>query len=1357
MNQKAILANAYNELGKELSSSKIRVVGNYTLGKVIGEGAYGKVRMGTHRLTSVRVAIKQIPKAMSASLTREIHHHRQLHHPHVTQMYEVIATESSIWIVTELCCGGELFDYLVEKGRLSEDETKVIFGQLCLAVGYLHDKGIVHRDLKLENVLLDERCRVKLGDFGFTREFERGALMETFCGTTGYASPEMLEGRKYLGPEVDIWSLGIILYCLLTGTLPFDDDDENLMRQKIIVGEFEDPEWLSIEARDLIKNILQQDPTKRLGIAQILAHAWFTAPTSTFADESSTSASHSAASESTSESNLFGDVYSSTPTTPDEPDFKGDVLSSGLEKARGIPRTPSELTIRKTDLETLHSKLSSGATQPAVPEEDENAGNASGSGSTSSPPQRMPSNLSISSKGPPTVLRTPARTKRRSVSSIPSSDPASSLGLEEALAEEDGEETEILTPDVPASLPSAQPGSNNTTFSFASLLSAPAPVIFSTPVERELLNSLSALGFDIAQIVHSVLTDACDASGAVWWMVRRGREKRVLEGDEIVMSPAAIDESAATGRAKGKRKATEKDGGYITANDIPGLANINERHVAVGVQTDPAYAHSQLVIQPRGTMGALPQLSFVPPTPTFPSSSTSATASSGVTAMRPLTPPPGTPSILSRSPMLSPAPSTLTMGESSGTSARSHPSTPAGSVKDGGREGKAGRKGRSGSVSIMQRATTALEAAGLVRKKSSEAFKEEREQKEREKEHKEKEKEKTSRDVERKGSAGTTEETRSSHGSMGPATASKLTKSPPLRPSKDHNPPSTPPPPSSDDLHHPQPVMGSPWVITGSRDSLSQQQSSHHGHGPTTPANSPGVDVRASVSTPNFGNGHGDEHTAGGSNSTGKAAGSHRNRANLLTAFRLWFNEDRKGKRKQNAGAGAAAERGAPAGGATHPPYNRNSSAPQAYPTTLVKRRTSGSGGAKFGRGHRQRPSASSRRSSSVNSRRSSITSVQMVVLDSPQVPGRRSFGSHTPNSDRGSRPSSIRSFSMQRHRKSPSASSAGSANFRTTSPIHKYHRRTGSGGSTRVVRHIQTTTTTTTGRPPHHRSNSGASSTHSPASSRPTSFYEQPGLQRSVSDVENFRTGSPFKSNSRPSSRARNSSGDESSRRGYTTTTTSTTFIAQKRSGAFTSPSFNGSIGRSSWKKSWGLEPPGWQSRTAHLPIEVLAMSPVSDVTTIRDVFSGGGRHGLGLGAVGVGSAGDESDWVDEDDDIPALAGGLGQTATSMSGSGSSSSHPSALETVTLSPAPRGHRPSKRTTNRSGGSGSASSSGGGAGGARQNSKGGQSPSISSTPLPVENAMYESVSSTGRRQLPAGRSGPAFRQPIQEEDEGEEE
>lgn len=175
-------------------------------------GAYGKVRIGTHRLTSTRVAIKQIPKAMSASLTREIHHHRRLHHPNVTQLYEVIATETTIWLITELCAGGELYDYLVEKGRLSETETRQIFGELCLALDYVHKLGVVHRDLKLENVLLDERCHVKLSDFGFTREFEQGRLLDTFCGTTGYAAPEMLLCQKYTGSGAYHKVASLVLY-----------------------------------------------------------------------------------------------------------------------------------------------------------------------------------------------------------------------------------------------------------------------------------------------------------------------------------------------------------------------------------------------------------------------------------------------------------------------------------------------------------------------------------------------------------------------------------------------------------------------------------------------------------------------------------------------------------------------------------------------------------------------------------------------------------------------------------------------------------------------------------------------------------------------------------------------------------------------------------------------------------------------------------------------------------------------------------------------------------------------------------------------------------------------------------------
>jgi len=176
-----------------------------------------------------------------------------------------------------LCSGGELFDYLVERGRMLEGEARRLFGELAVAVGWMHRQGVVHRDLKLENVLLDGELRIKLGDLGFAREWQKSKMwvslgkirktlinfrMETFCGTTGeldsrsirsrltlspigYASPEMLAGRKYLGEETDIWSLGIILYILLSGGLPFDDDDEGITKDLIMKGEYEEPDWLS--------------------------------------------------------------------------------------------------------------------------------------------------------------------------------------------------------------------------------------------------------------------------------------------------------------------------------------------------------------------------------------------------------------------------------------------------------------------------------------------------------------------------------------------------------------------------------------------------------------------------------------------------------------------------------------------------------------------------------------------------------------------------------------------------------------------------------------------------------------------------------------------------------------------------------------------------------------------------------------------------------------------------------------------------------------------------------------------------------------------------------------------------------
>lgn len=1183
-NHKAQLANAYNELGKELSSSKIRVVGNYTLGKVIGEGAYGKVRLGTHRITSTRVAIKQIPKAMSASLTREIHHHRQLHHPNVTQMFEVIATESHIWIVTELCCGGELFDYLAEKGRLSERESSIIFGQLALAVAYLHEKGIVHRDLKLENVLLDERCHVKLGDFGFTREYDRGVYMETFCGTTGYAAPEMLQGKRYLGPEVDVWSMGVILYCLLTGTLPFDDDDEAVMKEKVIKGQYEDPEWLSTDARDLIRSILEADPAKRLTIPQILASPWFTStPSAPISDQVLLGVSCVPSSPSPARDTFILPVKPVVNTQIQDP----------FDTTQG---NGSQATITKAAQRCQHLSKDNMTQQPeTVIEEESEAENVvpSATGSVT--------NLDQTPKAPPYPTRTPARTKRRSVSST-LSDPDSPT-LDKPLAP--------LPPQ-----------------DFASLLSTPAPIIFSTPAERDLLNSLSLLGFDTGQIVHSVLSDACDAAGAIWWMLKRKREKRVLAGE--IPLPLEFSE-----RENSKQK--EKDG---EKEDRPDSRRRTKR--GIGVQTDDATATSSLGLTHRA-----PEFALLPPTPTVPS------------AARPMTPP------RAKSPFLSPSPTTA---ESSG---RSNPSTPNGSFKDKDKDkdnkGRRDSKARSGSVSIMQRATNALEIAGLVRKKSSEAVKGEDKDRERER----------PREHEKRSGGG--EEPRNSGNS------SRLTKSPPLKP-KDQ--PIVPTIPSVAESSALPPLPGSPWVVAGGRTSPSQS------HEPT-PANSPGDTL---TSLPNF-------------SDEGKVVPSNRNRASLLSAFRLWFQEDKKGKRKEAAQA---------QGGGRGLSYSRSLAIPPTASMSPGGHGNVGRRGSGTGRGRRvKRHSTSSRRSSSVNSRRSSGNSGQMLVLEPPhileQIPSVRSYGgAHTPGSDRGeysSRPSSIHSVTLGKHRKSPSTGSNGSAHYRTSSPMHKYHhRRAGSSSSTRVIR-LQAGP-----RPVHHRTSSATSSVHSLASSRPTSFCE-------ASEGEGTRTSSPYKSY--PSRRSL----DDTPRRG---TTGSATFV-QKRVTPFMSPS--GTVGRTNWKPSWGREPPGWRFRSTHLPVEVLSISPGPDgPASIRDVFTG--RQSLNLG--------DESDWVDEDDDIPEFAGGLGQMPSSSS---TSSSFIPIESPIPISPPARNH-------NSRSGKGRATSL------APPNStsraKQGHSPARSS-PVPTENVLEASDVRAGRRQLPTSRSGPAFRQAIQEEDEGEEE
>ena len=220
--------------------------------------------------------MKCASKSEIGTLAREIHHHRRLHHPHIAKLYEVIGTENDVWLAMEYCSNGELYDYLLKHQCLTEPEAAKLFAQLCSAVAFLHAEGVVHRDLKLENIFLDSKSNIKLGDFGFTREFERNRLLETWCGTVAYAAPEMIRNEKYFGEAIDAWSLGIILFALLVGHLPFDEDDEVVTKQKILSEEPAIPERLSQHSSALIKLLLSKDATERPSIRSIFHSAFFT-------------------------------------------------------------------------------------------------------------------------------------------------------------------------------------------------------------------------------------------------------------------------------------------------------------------------------------------------------------------------------------------------------------------------------------------------------------------------------------------------------------------------------------------------------------------------------------------------------------------------------------------------------------------------------------------------------------------------------------------------------------------------------------------------------------------------------------------------------------------------------------------------------------------------------------------------------------------------------------------------------------------------------------------------------------------------------------------------------------------------
>ncbi|XP_072539090.1 MAP/microtubule affinity-regulating kinase 3 isoform X15 [Salminus brasiliensis] len=243
-------------------------IGNYRLLKTIGKGNFAKVKLARHILTGREVAIKIIDKTQLnptslQKLFREVRIMKILNHPNIVKLFEVIETEKTLYLVMEYASGGEVFDYLVAHGRMKEKEARAKFRQIVSAVQYCHQKHIVHRDLKAENLLLDADMNIKIADFGFSNEFTLGNKLDTFCGSPPYAAPELFQGKKYDGPEVDVWSLGVILYTLVSGSLPFDGQNLKELRERVLRGKYRIPFYMSTDCENLLKRFLVLNPAKR--------------------------------------------------------------------------------------------------------------------------------------------------------------------------------------------------------------------------------------------------------------------------------------------------------------------------------------------------------------------------------------------------------------------------------------------------------------------------------------------------------------------------------------------------------------------------------------------------------------------------------------------------------------------------------------------------------------------------------------------------------------------------------------------------------------------------------------------------------------------------------------------------------------------------------------------------------------------------------------------------------------------------------------------------------------------------------------------------------------------------------------
>ncbi|XP_053122080.1 SNF-related serine/threonine-protein kinase [Hemicordylus capensis] len=258
-----------------------KIAGLYDLDKTLGRGHFAVVKLARHVFTGEKVAVKVIDKTKldtlaTGHLFQEVRCMKLVQHPNIVRLYEVIDTQTKLYLILELGDGGDMFDYIMkhEEG-LNEDLAKKYFAQIVHAISYCHKLHVVHRDLKPENVVFFEKQGlVKLTDFGFSNKFQPGKKLTTSCGSLAYSAPEILLGDEYDAPAVDIWSLGVILYMLVCGQPPFQEANDSETLTMIMDCKYTVPSHVSKECKDLITRMLQRDPKRRASLEEIENHPW---------------------------------------------------------------------------------------------------------------------------------------------------------------------------------------------------------------------------------------------------------------------------------------------------------------------------------------------------------------------------------------------------------------------------------------------------------------------------------------------------------------------------------------------------------------------------------------------------------------------------------------------------------------------------------------------------------------------------------------------------------------------------------------------------------------------------------------------------------------------------------------------------------------------------------------------------------------------------------------------------------------------------------------------------------------------------------------------------------------------------